>query len=243
MGQVLILAGTAEARAVCAACAGLDVVASLAGVTRDPADLRVPTRVGGTGGQVGFAHGLLGIAAVLDATHPYAAAITARTVAACAAEGVPYLRLTRSAWDVEPGWQVHAHERACAEAILDPARVFLSIGLRHAGHFAGAGSHRLVRVLNEVHSASSPFAFVTGRPPFTVEAEVASMRRHGITDLVTRNSGGPRAKLDAALALGIAVHLIDRPPRADGEEIHDIARAVAFVRAHAGPRPDHLDRG
>ena len=238
-GRVLILAGTAEARAVCAACAGLDVLASLAGVTAAPAPLGVPVRVGGWGSDAAFARDLAGVAAVLDATHPFAAAITARAVAACAAAGVPYLRLTRPGWAVEPGWRAWPDLAACAAAIPPGARVFLAIGVRRAGAFAGAGAFRLVRGAGPVEGAET----VAGLPSGDVEAEAALLRRHRITDLVARDSGGARAKLDAATRLGVAVHLIERPPAAGGEETHDLERAAAFVRAHARTRPDHRDGG
>ena len=64
-------------------------------------------------------------------------------------------------------------------------------------------------------------------------AEMTLLRDRGVTALVTKNSGGDPAKLDAADALGVAVHLIDRPPPPGGEETHDIHRALAFLRAHA----------
>jgi precorrin-6A/cobalt-precorrin-6A reductase len=78
--------------------------------------------------------------------------------------------------------------------------------------------------------------WLVGPPGADVAAEAAILRGHGITHLVTKDSGGPRAKLDAAASLGIAVHVIDRPPCAPGKETHDIDRAIAFVRAHAADR-------
>lgn len=241
-GRVLILAGTAEARAVCAGCAGLDVLASLAGATRDPAPLGVPTRVGGWGSDAGFARDVAEVAAVLDATHPFAASVTARAVAACASAGVPYLRLTRPGWPREPGWRAYPDLAACAAAIPREARLFLALGARHARAFAEAGAYRLVRTLDPgAEGGMDGMGVVGGLPSPDIEAEAALMRGHAITDLVTRDSGGPRAKLDAAAALGIAVHVIDRPPRAGGEETHDIPRAIAFVRAHAASLPPHRD--
>ena len=54
--RLLLLAGTGEARRIARALAdaGLDAVASLAGGTRMPAELGLPTRVGGFGGADGF---------------------------------------------------------------------------------------------------------------------------------------------------------------------------------------------
>ena len=95
----LILAGTAEARALCHAAHDLPVIASLAGVTRKPKDLKVKTRIGAFGGVAGF-HSFLKahqIRAVLDATHPFAGMVP-RTYACCADAQIPYLRLTRPAW-------------------------------------------------------------------------------------------------------------------------------------------------
>ena len=76
--SVLLLAGTTEGRHIAAAMAeeGIAGHASIAGVTEDPAPLALPTRIGGFGGAEGFEAFLedRGIRAVVDATHPYAAA-------------------------------------------------------------------------------------------------------------------------------------------------------------------------
>ena len=61
-----------------------------------------------------------------------------------------------------------------------------------------------------------PFAqgeAVIERPPFTLTSEIELMKRHRITHLVTKNSGGGQtcAKLEAAADLGIPVIVVGRP--------------------------------
>ncbi|MEM7489961.1 MAG: precorrin-6A/cobalt-precorrin-6A reductase [Pseudomonadota bacterium] len=228
--HVLVLAGTAEARAVLARAAGLAVRASLAGRTAVPVDLGVPTRVGGFGGAAGFRAALAEATAVLDATHPFAARMTARAVRACDEMGVPYLRLTRPGWG--PLGARYPDERACARALPEGARVFLTTGPGSLAAFEGRGLKLLCRRVDSA-PARGGVTWVVGTPPFSVVEEAETMRCHGITDLVTKDSGGPRAKLDAAAALGVAVHVIERPPDPGGEETHDIDRALAFLRRHA----------
>ena len=84
--RVLVLAGTSEARALIGEISGKHkVVASLAGVTRDPIDLGCETRVGGFGGVDGLVKFLRNeqIEAVVDGTHPFAAQMTWNAAAAC----------------------------------------------------------------------------------------------------------------------------------------------------------------
>src|SRR4051794_41677149 len=107
-GPVLILGGTAEARALAAAIvdSGVHVVSSLAGRVRDPALPVGEVRIGGFGEVEGLAAWLRehGVAAVVDATHPFASTMTAHAVSATAAVGVPPLVLPPPRRAPGPGW-------------------------------------------------------------------------------------------------------------------------------------------
>ena len=91
---LIVLGGTTEGRAAAAALAGrpgVRVVSSLAGAVRAPSLPDGEVRVGGFGGAGGLAAYLCAgrVAGVLDATHPFAAGMTANAAAACAAAVEP----------------------------------------------------------------------------------------------------------------------------------------------------------
>src|SRR5262245_40785992 len=92
--RVLILGGTTEARHLAERLAprrDLDVVLSLAGRTANPVPHPVPVRIGGFGGAEGLADHLTSarIDRLIDATHPYAAQMSAHAAAAARINGVP----------------------------------------------------------------------------------------------------------------------------------------------------------
>ena len=196
MARVLILAGTTQARAVCRAFAGLDVLASLAGVTKSPRDLGVPTRRGGFGGEAGFRAALDGVAAVLDATHPFAAQISTRTARVCTDLSVPYLRLTQDPWPSDPGWTHHRDAGAVAAALPAGARVFLSTGPGSLEPFLNRGYTLFCRRIDAA-PAREDVDWIVGRPPFAEDDEKAVFARLGITHLVSKSrSLQPRWVLD-----------------------------------------------
>ncbi|MGI9436350.1 MAG: precorrin-6A/cobalt-precorrin-6A reductase, partial [Geminicoccaceae bacterium] len=85
---MLILGGTSEAVALAEALASQDdlhVINSLAGRTRSPRQLPGEVRIGGFGGVPGLVAFLedRGINAVVDATHPFATAMSAHADMAC----------------------------------------------------------------------------------------------------------------------------------------------------------------
>ncbi len=237
---LLLLAGSGEARQIAAGLAGRDVIASLAGATRAPADLPVPMRVGGFGGEAGFRAFLAeaGITAVLDATHPYANRISARTAAVCAALGVPYLQYLRPGWHPEQGdqWTEIAREDDAAAHIPPDATVFLGTGRQTLDRFANlVGRHVICRQIDPP-DGPFPFAggeFLVGRPPFSVEDEVALFSRLGVDWLVVKNAGGvaSRTKLTAARQLGIPVLMIARPPLGDWRRVESVAAALDWARS------------
>lgn len=85
--KVLVLGGTGEGRALAAELVrrGIPVISSLAGRVSSPRLPEGEVRIGGFGGAAGLAEFISTerISAVVDATHPFAARITANAAAAC----------------------------------------------------------------------------------------------------------------------------------------------------------------
>src|SRR3954447_16610305 len=206
-GQVLVLGGTGEARRLAEALVarGADVLSSLAGRTAAPVLPPGEVRIGGFGGAEGLAAWLRDnpVRAVVDATHPFAAAMTAHAAQAATATGTPVLRLQRPGWREQPGddWRWVDSLDAAAEAVAGFAHVFLTTGRMGLGVFAGLTAEVLVR---SVDPPEPPLpertTVVLARGPFTVEEELALLREHGIDVVVTKDSGShpTEAKLTAA---------------------------------------------
>jgi precorrin-6A/cobalt-precorrin-6A reductase len=236
---VLILGGTAEARALAAAlvAAGVPVVSSLAGRVRDPALPAGEVRVGGFGGVDGLAAWLggHGVGAVVDATHPFAARMTANAVAACAAAGVRLLVLRRPGWPPEPGW-VWVDSVPAAAAVLPGLgeRVFLTTGRTGLAAFADLDLEFLVRCVDPPSGPMPRRARVLlDRGPFTLDGERALLREHRVDVLVTKDSGGTMTapKLAAAREEGVRVVVVRRPPVPVGVEVVEtVEAAVEWLR-------------
>ena len=235
---LLLLAGSGEARVIAQALQGRDVIASLAGVTRDPVPLAVPARHGGFGGEAGFRDFLAreNIHAVLDATHPYAAQITARTAAVCADLGLPFCQVLRPPWVPKAGdlWTEIATEAEAAAHIPQGAVVFLGTGRQSLPGFANLAGRRVI--CRQIDPPDGPFPFaggsyLVGRPPFSVADETALFQRLGVDWLVVKNAGGQASatKLIAARALGIPVLMLARPALGDWPKVDHVVAALDWV--------------
>jgi precorrin-6A/cobalt-precorrin-6A reductase len=227
--RVLILGGTGEARELAAGllAAGTDVLSSLAGRTRQP---RLPdgeVHTGGFGGPDGLTAFLReeAITHLIDATHPFAAVITANAALAAQDVDVPRLVLRQPAWEADPSWETVAGISDAAEAVRAwPGEgVFLTTGRRELAAFAADDGHRfLVRTVDPPEGPVPPrMTLILSRGPYTLAGESALLRDHGIGLLVTKNSGGSMtaAKLEAARDLGVQVVMIRRPPLPPGSRV------------------------
>jgi precorrin-6A/cobalt-precorrin-6A reductase len=218
--RVLLLGGTAEARALAKTLhPHVDIISSLAGRVPDPALPVGPVRIGGFGGVDGLRRWLQEerIDVVVDATHPFAATMTAHAAEVCGELRIPHLVLARPAWD--PGTAIIVTSDTEAVEIVAQkrySRVFLTTGRSGVGAFADSDAWFLIRVVTEPDAAVLPrrYQLLLSRGPYHYDDEFAIMREHHIEALVTKNSGGDmtRAKLDAAAALGIPVVMVARPP-------------------------------
>ncbi|MFD4622952.1 cobalt-precorrin-6A reductase [Streptomyces sp. NPDC058475] len=238
--HVLVLGGTTEARELAAELAarpGVRVTSSLAGRVSRPGALQGDIRIGGFGGAEGLAEWLRehGVAAVVDATHPFASGITANAARAAAVTGVPTVVLRRPGWRPGPGDRWHSAASLTEAAVLLPAlgrRVFLTTGRLGLAAFADlAELHFLVRSVEAPEPPLPPDTdILLARGPFTVDGERALLRTHGIDVLVTKDSGGDAtaAKLTAARDLGLPVVVVRRPPLPVGvTAVPDVASALA----------------
>ncbi|MCX7646855.1 MAG: cobalt-precorrin-6A reductase [Rhodobacteraceae bacterium] len=241
MPRVLILGGTTEASALAEALAAarIPAVLSYAGRVENPRPQPVPVRTGGFGGAAGLAAWLAGeaITHLVDATHPFAATISAHAAAAARAAGVPLIALTRAPWTPGPGdrW-TRVPDLAAAAAALGhaPQRVFLAIGRQGLGAFAAAPQHHYLCRLVDPPAAPLPLPraeVVIDRGPFSEAGDRALLTGHAITVVVAKNAGGTgaAAKLAAARALGLPVIMVDRPAMPARREATSLAEVLAFI--------------
>ena len=217
--RVLLLGGTAEARALAERLhPEVDLISSLAGRVPDPALPVGPVRVGGFGGVAGLRKWLAdnGIGAVVDATHPFAATITASAATACAELGLPHLVLHRPAW--APSGAVEVGSDTEAAQVVDDhrySRIFLTTGRSGTAAFRDSDAWFLIRVVTPPDPETLPrnHHLVLSRGPYRYDDERALLSEHRVQAVVTKNSGGAmtHAKIQAAQDLGIDVVMIRRP--------------------------------
>jgi precorrin-6A/cobalt-precorrin-6A reductase len=242
MTRVLILGGTTEGRLLgerLAKRAELDVTLSLAGRTAAPVPHAVPVRVGGFGGAEGLADYLTAerIDALIDATHPYATAISDNAVAAALQTKVPFIALRRPPWIKTAGdrWIEVGDVAAAVSAIgATPRNVFVALGRNELTPFADAPQHHYL--FRSVDPIDPPLplphaSYVTARGPFGEADDRSLMTTHAINVVIAKNSGGSAAygKIAAARALGLDVILLRRPATANGPAVAAIDEAIAWL--------------
>ncbi len=240
--RVLILGGTADANRLVAEIAGnsrIDAVLSYAGRTENPTPPPITWRVGGFGGVDGLVDYLRAenIARVIDATHPFAARMSANAVAACALADVPLLALERAPWQRASGdrWLEVDSIVAAAEALgAAPRRVFLGIGRQYLDVFAAHPQHHYLVRLVDRPRASLPLReadVIVARGPFALAGDRAMLMEHRIDIVVARNAGGDAsyAKIEAARALGLPVVMVRRPFIPAREKVEGVADVLRWL--------------
>ncbi|EHJ92091.1 cobalt-precorrin-6A reductase [Vreelandella boliviensis] len=244
MIKILILGGTSEASALASAVAkrSLSAIFSYAGRVSSPKSQPLPTRIGGFGGVSGLVAFLAQerITHIIDATHPFAAQMSANVVAAAAQSGVKAIALTRPAWQAVDGdqWQsVGTVDKAVSALAGPPQRVLLAIGRMHLAAFAAQPQHHYV--LRLVDPPASPpsladYTAVIDRGPFTLAGDLALLETQRIERIVCKNSGGEGAasKLTAARRLGLPVVMIERPHLPSRLEAHTVDDVMSWLGDH-----------
>lgn len=216
--------------------ADCDVLLSLAGRTAEPMAQPVPTRSGGFGGAEGLAVFLRSnnFDLLIDATHPFAARISANAAIAARQTGIAAFALRRPAWERQAGdrW-TSVFTMADAVTALGTVRrnVFLAIGRQEAFQFEQAPQHHyLVRSVDPVTPPLNlpHVRYILACGPFDTTDEDRLLQDNRIDVIVAKNSGGAATygKIVAARDLGIDVVMVERQQPANMPSVGTLAEAL-----------------
>jgi precorrin-6A/cobalt-precorrin-6A reductase len=239
--RALLLGGTGDALKL-ARRLGPAHVYSLAGLGKVPDDLKCAVRVGGFGGSEGLARYLASerIDLVIDATHPYAAQISANAAQACGAAHVPCWALRRPAWPPQAGddWRMVGDWHELIDVLAPFRRPLFTLGREPLAHLDEIPPHQFltVRVLDS-HPDTPRSRILAARGPFTLDGERALFALQAFDVIVSKNSGGgaTEAKLEIARERGLPVVMLRRPPLPDVDrEFDTVADLLDALRARAG---------
>ena len=187
-----------------------------------------------------------GISAILDASHPYAVAISENAIATAQVLAIPYLRYERPA--IASGHSSHltfpSIEHVIASDILSNQRVLLTLGYRWLPLFQPWQDRTVLFVrilpstiaLNAALAAGfTPERIIALRPPITAALEHALWQQWQISMVVTKASGtagGEDTKQQVAAQLGVTLVTIERPAITYPDQTDNVEQAIQFCRNH-----------
>ena len=181
---------------------------------------------------------------LVDASHPYAANVSANAIAACQKLSVPYIRYERdlTKLDYAKITVVHSYEEAAKAAAALGKNIFLTTGSRNLDKFVHSpylqAAELTARVLPtaDVIAACEQLGLDAGHivalqgPDLNKEL----FCKYGAQVIITKNSGtigGTDTKLAAAKELGLPIVLIDRPQLDYPCIGHNYDEILAFVQS------------
>jgi precorrin-6A/cobalt-precorrin-6A reductase len=166
------------------------------------------------------------IVSIVDATHPYAEIIGPRSRRVAAECAIPYFRFMRPETRLESENVLYAdgHPAAASIACSFNRPILLTIGSKKVRPYIQAAREKdisiYIRVLDRSDSIEACVAkgahsenIITGKGPFTVEDNLALIRRFDIGVLVTKESGeagGMKEKVEATRMSGCGIVVVKR---------------------------------
>lgn len=192
---------------------------------------------------------------IIDATHPYAVAVSENIRRACEETGREYLRLLRaeSAQDMADCVLVHSVEEAVDYLKGTEGNVLVTTGSKELHKFTAIPGYEqriFARVLStkEVAAQCAELGFagrnlICMQGPFSLELNVALLKEFDAKYLVTKDSGstgGFAEKQEAARQAGATLVLIGRPTETGGKsygQVQEILRKrFSISEAEPGKR-------
>ncbi len=166
---------------------------------------------------------------VIDATHPYAAVVTANIRQACIASDTSYLRVLRESGDAGEAVYVENAKAAAAYLSKTEGNVLLTTGSKELPFFTSIPDYKerlyarvlsLPKVMQDCASLGFEGKHLIGmQGPFSKELNEAMLRQYRCRYLVTKNTGragGFQEKIEAALSCHVTSVIIGRPLKEEG---------------------------
>lgn len=184
----------------------------------------------------GFADVLINFDAVIDATHPFAVAVTEILKSVCKKSAIPYLRLKREEmiYAYQKIIYVSSPEEAAKKLSEFQGNIFLSTGVNtlkfYAENISDFPERVWARILDTEDSRrladGADCHIIYGKPPFTEDDTLKILTENNIDVMVTKDSGrrgGIPQKLAAAEKCGATVIMIKRPEERGGMTLAEIS--------------------
>lgn len=190
---------------------------------------------------------LKNIRCIVDASHPYAVNVSRNAMKAACITGIAYIRYERPS-ALLPSYDklflVNSYEAAAEKAGQSGTNIFLTTGSRHVKIFkqhSVLSKHRLIaRVLPQVKSIEDCLAagfslkdIIAVQGPFSHEFNKAMFAAYAAEAVVMKNSGnigGTDTKLTAAMELGLAIIVIDRPQMDYGKVVQSFQAVLDCLK-------------
>ena len=182
-----------------------------------------------------------GVRLVVDASHPFAAEVSAGAMQAAKNTAVPYLRFERANTRFENATYVDGYEQAVAYLAEKPGNILLTTGSKFVAKFIPLGAERLfARVLSTSDSVAlceqaglKPVNVIAMCGVGSVALNMALLKEFDIQFLVTKESGaegGLQEKIEAAKQVNTEVIIIQRPAINYPEVYSDYDLLMAIIK-------------
>lgn len=250
--RIWLVGGTSESREIAEAIAAAHIPCTITVTTAGarnlyPASKHLHIRVGSLNtAQMEEFCGQESIAAIVDASHPYAAVVSQGAMAAAKRHSLPYLRYERPEVDGSDGRENMRELTSFVDLVegnyLQGERVLLAVGCRFLPLFQPWQERATLfaRILPSVNSltvaAAAGFSsdrLIAIRPPLNRDLEKALWQQWQISLAVTKASGeagGEDIKRSVAAELGVPLIVISRPQLTYPQSTSDLTEVLHFCR-------------
>lgn len=191
------------------------------------------------------------IQGIIDASHPFAVAISELAIALSQTFQLPYLRFERPLVSpvLDGSIQLPTIDELITGDYLDQQRVLLTLGYRFLGHFTPWHDRATLfaRILPSIPALNTALAagfsanrLIALRPPISADLERALWQQWRISLVVTKASGaagGEHIKQNIAAQLGVQLITITRPVIAYPLQTSDRQGVIQFIETVLGCPP------